>query len=297
MSVAIIINPISGGARPETARKRAQLATTAVERHGDRPEVFVTERAGHARELAHAAAARGVRLVMAWGGDGTINEVASALAFGDVPLGIIPAGSGNGLATELRISRRPERAIAEALAATPRSIDVGELEGRLFVNVAGVGIDAHVATQFNAAGNPRRGLVGYIRLGSRALRTYVPRTYRIATDAGRVTVCALLVTVANAPQWGNGARIAPGARIDDGLLDLVVIEEQSRFRTVCQLPRLFRGTVARMRGCTISRVHEATIEADEPMTFHVDGEPVVGGTTLRARMHSGALRVVAPAAP
>jgi len=293
MSVAIIINPISGGARPETARKRAQLATDAVERHGDRPEVFVTERSGHARELAHAAAARGARLVMAWGGDGTINEVASALAFGDVPLGIIPAGSGNGLATELGISRRPERAIAHALTSESRPIDVGELDGRLFVNIAGVGIDAYVATQFNAADNPRRGLAGYTRLAGRALRTYLPSLYRITTDNGQVEVRALLVTVANAPQWGNGAQIAPGARVDDGLVDLVVIEERSRFRTVCQLPRLFNGTVSRIRGCTISRVREATIECDEPMTFHVDGEPVPGGTTLHARVHPGALKVAA----
>ena len=293
MSVAIIINPISGGARPETARTRARLATDIVERHGDHPEVFVTERTGHAQELARAAAARGVRLVMAWGGDGTINEVASALAFGDVPLGIVPAGSGNGLATELGISRRPERAIAHALASTSRAIDVGELAGRLFVNIAGVGIDAHVATQFNAASNPRRGLAGYARVAGRALRTYRPSVYRITTPAGRVDVRALLVTVANAPQWGNGAQIAPGARVDDGLFDLVVIEEHSRFRTVSQLPRLFNGTVSRIRGCTISRVPDVTIESDEPMTFHVDGEPVHGGTTLQARMHPGALKVVA----
>src|SRR3954471_23824415 len=103
MSVAVIINPISGGARPGAARRRAQTARDEVERHGDAAEVFVTERQGHARQLAKAAAARGVRLVLAWGGDGTINEVASALAFQDVPLGIVPAGSGNGLAMELRI--------------------------------------------------------------------------------------------------------------------------------------------------------------------------------------------------
>src|SRR5262245_35716204 len=174
MSVAIIINPISGGARPETARHRAEIAAQVVERHGDRPEVFITERRGHARELAKAAMQRGVRLVMAWGGDGTINEVASTLAFGEIPLGIVPAGSGNGLATELGISRKAEVAIAAALKSASRLIDVGELEGRMFVNIAGVGIDAHVAHQFNAADNLRRGFVGYARLTARALRNYLP---------------------------------------------------------------------------------------------------------------------------
>ena len=293
MSVAVIINPISGGARPETAAARADLARRVVERHGDQPEIFVTERSGHARDLARAAVARGTRLVIAWGGDGTINEIASVLAFGSVPLGIVPAGSGNGLATELRISRRPEKAFADALASPSRPIDAAELDGRLFVNLAGIGIDAYVASLFNAGGNPRRGLAGYVRIAGRALRTYMPQRYRITTENGQVEARALTVTIANAPQWGNGAQIAPGARVDDGLVDLVVFEERTRFRTVCQLPRLFTGTVARIRGCTIRRVTEATIECDEPMLFHVDGEPVQGGTTLRARVHPGALRVCA----
>src|SRR5262245_8244093 len=281
MSVAIIINPISGGARPEMARRRAEIAAQVIERHGDRPEVFITERRGHARELALAAMQRGVRLVMAWGGDGTINEVVSALAFGEVPLGIVPAGSGNGLAGEPAISRKPDQAIAAALRSESRLIDVGELAGRLFVNVAGVGIDAHVAYQFNAADNPRRGFIGYVRLGARALRTYRPRDYHITKPDGQIEARALLVAVANAPQWGNGAQIAPGALVDDGLVDLVVLEERSRFRTLCQLPRLFNGTASRVQGCTISRVREVTIECDEPMIFHVDGEPHQGGRSLR----------------
>ena len=141
-SIAIIINPISGGVRPDAARARAELASAIVDRHGDPAEVFVTERAGHARELTRAAVARGARLVMAWGGDGTINEVASTLAFGEIPLGIVPAGSGNGLARQLGISRQPADAIRQAIAAEPRRIDVGELGDRLFVNAAGVGFDA-----------------------------------------------------------------------------------------------------------------------------------------------------------
>src|SRR5438045_2103472 len=140
MFTAIIINPISGGVSPAAGRARAQLARAVVDRHGDPAEVFITERAGHARELAKAAVGRRARLVLAWGGDGTINEVASGLAFDEVPMGIVPSGSGNGLATELGIDPRPERAIAAALQSAPRRIDVGELGGRLFVNVAGVGI-------------------------------------------------------------------------------------------------------------------------------------------------------------
>ena len=127
MSVAVIINPISGGAGPGAARAKAQLALAVVDAHGDRPEILVTERVGHARELAAGAVQRGARLVLAWGGDGTINEVASALVFGEVPLGIVPAGSGNGLARELGVARRAERGIADARASEHPLMDVREI--------------------------------------------------------------------------------------------------------------------------------------------------------------------------
>ena len=257
--------------------------------------MFVTERPGHARELTKAAVARGARLVMAWGGDGTINEVASALAFGDVPLGIVPAGSGNGLARQLSISRTPADAIRRAIGAEPRRIDVGEMGDRLFVNVAGIGFDAHVAWKFNEAGRRRRGLVTYASIACRALMTYEPASYaiRINDDASAPAVRAVLVTVANSPEFGNGAIIAPGARVDDGQLDLVVMEERSRLHTILQLPRLFQGTVDRAPGCSIRRISRATIESDQPMVYHVDGEPVSGGTSLRVRVHPAALYIAA----
>jgi len=290
-SVAIIINPIAGGARLSAAAENARLAQAIADGFSVPAEVFVTERAGHARDLAKAAAGRGARLVMAWGGDGTINEVASALVGTDVALGIVPAGSGNGLARELGIDPRPRRAIADALQRTPRPIDVGEVEGRYFVNTAGVGFDAHVASRFASA--RRRGFLGYANITARALASYIPLSYRITIAGATREVRAILVTLANSAQFGNGALIAPGARVDDGELDLVVIEERSRFRTICGLPRLFNGTVSRITGCRITRLREVTIEADAPLTYHVDGEPVLGGATLRARVHPRALRVAA----
>lgn len=293
MSIAIIINPVSGGARQSQAQVRAQLAAAAIEQLGETADVLVTERAGHARLLAAAAVKRGARLVIAWGGDGTINEVASALAFGPVPLGIVPAGSGNGLAAELGIPSIPERAIAAAARAIPSSIDVGEIGGRLFVNVAGIGLDAQVAAQFNRVGNRRRGFAGYVRIGVGALLTYVPSTYTISTGNDRLVVRAVVVVIANSAQYGNGAQIAPGARVDDGMLDLVVVEERSRLLTCLQAPRLFNGTVAKVSGCSIRQTREVRIECTDPMSFHVDGEPVQGGTELKARVHAKALKVCA----
>lgn len=297
MSVAVIINPIAGGAKPAAARDRAAIAAAVIEQHGDAPEIFITERAGHAKQLAKGAAKRGARLVLAWGGDGTINEVASALAFENhTPFGIVPAGSGNGLATELGISRDPSIAIAAALRARAKPLDAGEIDGRLFVNVAGIGIDAYVAAQFNDPANLRRGLLTYARITGRALFTYAPADYRVIVDGAggtRFATRAVVVSIANGTQFGNNARIAPQARFDDGLLDLVVVEETSRWRTLAQVPKLFNGTADRAPGCTITRIRTATIECDLPMTYHVDGEPVLGGTRLDVRVHPGALRIAA----
>jgi diacylglycerol kinase (ATP) len=121
--------------------------------------------------------------------------------------------------------------------------------------------------------------------------TYEARHYTITTDAARHVPRAVLVSVANSPQFGNGARIAPRARLDDGLLDLVVVEERSRWRTLRHVPRLFDGTVEQAPGVSVVPIRDATIESDQPMTFHVDGEPAAGGTRLSIRVHPAALRV------
>jgi len=288
--VTIIINPVSGGATLAIARQRAQLATTQIVAGGEAGEVFLTERRGHGRELAQAAVRRGDRLVVAWGGDGTVNEVGSALVGTQTALGIIPAGSGNGLARELGLPSAPSAAIATALAATPRPVDVGELGGRWFFSIAGVGFDARVAEAFDRDIRGRRGFSTYVRLTARELWRYTPGRFQI--DGAR-PVAALLVTFANSAQFGNGARIAPRARIDDGLLDLVVFEERSRLATLCRLPALFTGGVERVPGVSIRQVTEAVVESDVPMVFHVDGEPVQGTTRLEARVHPGVLRVAA----
>jgi len=269
----------------EQARLRAQLADEMLKARGEEGEVVVTERRGHGRDLARALAPR-ARLVIAWGGDGTVNEVGSALAFGPTPMAIVPAGSGNGLALELAVNRRPEDAIRDALGAVARPIDVGELDGRLFFNAAGIGFDAHIARCFEREPTGRRGLLTYVRVTARELWSYRPRNYVID---GRLVRRALLITFANSGQFGNGVQIAPAASVDDGRLDQVVFEERSRFATLCGLPRLLRGRVDRVRGWSRVRVERSTIESDEPMAYHLDGEPAMGGARLDARVHPRAL--------
>jgi diacylglycerol kinase (ATP) len=253
--------------------------------------VSVTEARGHARVLARAARTNGARVVVAWGGDGTINEVASELAFSEVALGIVPGGSGNGLARELGLTADPERALRGAITGMPKPIDTGEIEGRLFVNLAGIGFDAHVAAQFNARDNLRRGPRAYVMLTARSLMTYRPHRYRIVTDGHRIDVQALLVVIANGTEFGNRILIAPDARVDDGTLDVVVVEERSRAATICRVPWLVARSIHRAPAWSSRHAHDVTVETREPMLFHVDGESVQGGTTLRARIHPGSLRV------
>ncbi len=157
--VVVIINPISGtGGRPDVARHRVALAAALVQRHGLDARVVVTEAAGHATASSpRTRCRRGAATVAAWGGDGTVNEVASALAFTGVSLAIVPSGSGNGLARELGIPLEAARAFAVAFGGTDRVIDCGELDGRLFFNVAGIGLDARVAHAFSESGLVRRG--------------------------------------------------------------------------------------------------------------------------------------------
>jgi YegS/Rv2252/BmrU family lipid kinase len=289
MSVAVIINPISGGGRSRDGRVRAERAAAALAVDGIDGEIFVTERPGHGHDLARRAVARGVALIVAWGGDGTVNEVASALVRTNTTLAIVPSGSGNGLARALGVSGDPARAISEAARALPRIIDAGQCDGQWFFSVAGIGFDAHVAACFARAKSGRRGLSTYARITVSELLTYRPASYRIdGRPTGRP---ALLVTVANSSQFGNGATIAPRARLDDGLLDVVVFEETSRLATMLAMPRLFTGGVERVRGVSSRQTTGVTIECADPMTYHLDGEPKNGGARLKFVVVPAVLRV------
>lgn len=286
---AFIVNPAAGSAN--RARRAGRLAEMARRSCAD-GEVWFTERPGHGRELAAALADRGFSPVVACGGDGTVNEVACALIGRETVLGIVPAGSGNGLARELGISRRPARALRTAVCGSDRTIDVGELAGRPFVNLAGVGLPVSVAELFGRLAG--RGLVGYVRAIARQLVRYQSRRYTLATDERTVERPALLVEVANGRQYGFGAAIAPRARLDDGLLDLVRVDPMRPAKAVRGLWRLFCGAIDGHPGVHCSRVARVTISADGPLRFHVDGEVVQGGPSLSAVVRPKALRVRVP---
>jgi diacylglycerol kinase (ATP) len=293
--IAVIINPISGaGRRPDIARQRAELAASIIEhRHLD-GEVFVTERSGHARELTRSALGRGATLCIAWGGDGTVNEVASALVDSPASLAVVPSGSGNGLAREVGIPFQPRAAFDVAFDGHDRLIDAGELEGRLFFNIAGLGLDARVAHQFAVGGLARRGFMKYIEIALREIFTFSPDDSTILIDGETIHVRALLVAFANARQYGNGAVIAPAARIDDGRLDVVIVEHRSPWAVMFHAPKLFSGKVAKVPRVRIMTATTVEVSCGQPVMYHVDGEPYVGGPIVHARIRPAALRIRVP---
>ncbi|MGE0445732.1 MAG: diacylglycerol kinase family protein [Vicinamibacterales bacterium] len=293
--VAVVINPVSGArGNPEVARERAIAAADFLGTHGLEPRVFVTDRPGHGHDLARAQAAQGVDTVVAWGGDGTVNEVASALAFTDAALAVVPSGSGNGLARYLGLPFEPGRALAIALDGEPAAMDVGELDGHLFVIVAGIGLDARVAHRFGDAGVWRRGFLRYLEITAHELFAFEADDYDIVIDGATQRSRALMVALANARQYGNGALIAPDARIDDGALDVVVVDDRPRLLAVAQAPMIFLGLIAGVAGVTIRRGSEASVTGTRPIAYHVDGEAFVGGTTLTAKVHPAALKIRTP---
>jgi diacylglycerol kinase (ATP) len=293
--IVAIVNPLSGaGASSGVAERRVSLLTDQFAAAGVAGTVHLTERRHHARELASAAVERGASTVIAWGGDGTINEVGVALAGSNVALGIIPAGSGNGFARELGIPWAPEAAIAIALRGTARPIDAGEIDGRLFFNIAGVGVDAVIAEQFNTRTVGQRGMGPYVRFAMRELFRYQAARYRVVLDGEAIVSDALLIAFANGREYGNGIRLAPRARMDDGKLEALVVEDRHPLSRIWCGRHLVLGTADRAPRVVARSIQEATIETEGEMLYHVDGEIGRARDRLAVRIRPALLTVRVP---
>lgn len=293
MKVRAILNPRAGVSR-DVARRAAERGHP---RWSDF-DLYVTEGPGHATELARAAAAAGTELVLAVGGDGTANEVAQGLIGSPAALGIVPMGSGNGLARALGIPRQPARALDALDAGVRHLIDVGYLNGRPFLNVAGVGFDAAVGHAFHESGRRggRRGLLGYVRLSLREVARYRAPRVVIETETERLEAQPFVLTFANGPQYGSGAVINPGAKLDDGRLELVVFDDRPLLGILAAAPRLFLGGLDRMAGYRRLSTQRATISAERPLSLHRDGDPGTAVERIEISLQPLALAIVVPAA-
>lgn len=290
MRAAIIINPVSGrGPRGMPVPDRTALARRMAAVLDVELDVVVTERAGHGRQIAEACVGAGVDTVVAWGGDGTINEVAAALTGTNTHLGIVPAGSGDGFATALGVPRDPEQALRAALTGAPRRIDVGDANGRPFFNLAGIGFDARVARRFNQL--TRRGGLPYLRIGLEEGLRYEPSQYAVKLDDVTREVTALVIVFANSQQYGNGAVIAPHARVDDGLLDAVIVDARPFLSQLWRARHLFVGRDRAIDGVVRQSIQKAVVESDVPIDLHVDGESVDAGHRVDVTIRPGALSI------
>jgi diacylglycerol kinase (ATP) len=294
--VVVIANPIAG---PSWRRRPPEAIAVGIERmlrrHQADGQVMLTSGPGHAKTLARDAVKAGADLVVAWGGDGTINEVASALVHSRAALGIVPMGSGNGLARELGAPAARDEALLAALTGTDRMIDAGELNGRVFFNAAGVGFDAHVAAVFASTAGHTRGFASYASVTLRELFRYQAGAYVISAEGQPARTCrALLISVANTRQWGNGAIIAPAARMDDERLDLVIVPPLRPALVLANMWRLFSGSLAGWATVETRQVRAATILASPPAPVQVDGEPVGDLAAIEIRVVPAALRVRVP---
>ena len=292
MRIVAIVNPVSGaGMNPHAATRRIAMIRDDLARRQLEASIHLTERAGHARELARTAVADRTDLVIVWGGDGTVNEVGGALAGSTTALGLIPAGSGNGLAGGLGVPRDPHAAIATALGPKALAVDVGMLDDRPFFNIAGIGFDAHVARLFNERSRGRRGRLPYVVIGVREGCRYRGKDYTITLDGVTQQTCAMLIAFANGQEYGMGMQIAPGARLDDGLLEACVVEDRSVLARFRDARHLALGSIHRAPRMAMQPVQTAIVEADGEIEFHVDGEPGVVRDRLTVTIRPGALQV------
>ena len=276
---------------PSAATRRAALIRDELTKRDLKASIEITRRGGHARELALAAVQDRADLLIVWGGDGTLNEVGTAAAGSDTAIGIIPAGSGNGFAAALGIPRDPVRALAKALGPRVQAIDVGVLGERRFLNVAGIGIDARIAALFNQRARGSRGKWPYISIGVTQGCRYKSLEYTVQLDADPVRYRALLIAFANGREYGMGARLAPRAQLDDGVLDAFIVEDRPVVSRFWHARHLARGTVDRAPRVVTAKVRTAVVESSEPIEYHVDGEPGTAMGRLEIGVLPGALKV------
>lgn len=280
-----IVNPRSGDA---TRALPAVLLFAA--RHGG--SVVLTERPRHASELAARALAEGCDLVVAVGGDGTMNEVAAVLTGTPGTLGLVPCGSGDGLGRHLGIHGSVARALDLLQRGATRRIDTGLADGHPFVSVAGLGFEAEIAQRFNRL--QHRGFFRYLTTSALALREWQAANYVVTHAGGRDEFRAFTVAVANSNQYGNHARIAPAARLDDGRLDLCAVPPVTLGNALPLLSRLFAGTLARTPGVLCRQAERFVIERASPGPLHTDGEIHEAGRTVVFSVRPASLRIIVP---
>ena len=287
-----IINPVSG-----TASKKhiPELLDQYIPSDKFERKIFFTEYRGHAFELACKAVLEKTDYIIVFGGDGTINEVARALVESPTVLGIIPMGSGNGLARDLAIPMDSRKALEVILERNIRTIDYCKANNRIFFCTCGVGFDASVSERFDK--RKHRGPLSYMRSVVAEYLQFKPDTYDIVLENEVISRKAFLVTCANASQYGNNAYIAPQADMNDGMMDIAILSPFSPFDIGHLLVQMFTKRMTKNRKIQYYRSKKLTLKRAKPGIVHIDGEPVSMDKTISFEVFHNGLNVIVPNDP
>lgn len=287
--ISFIVNPKSG---TQSKEHILHLLDEKLDRTKFLSEIVYTEYAGHAIEIAAQKAKENEFAVVAIGGDGTINEIARSLVHTKTALGIIPCGSGNGLARHLQIPMDSKRAIEIINGGVLDVIDYGKINDVPFFCTCGVGFDAFVSLKFAKAG--RRGPLTYLEKTLLESLKYQPETYELETEDGTLKYKAFLIACGNASQYGNNAYIAPQATLTDGLLDVTILEPF----TVLDVPslsfQLFNKTIDQNSRIKTFRCRKLRIHRTKPGVVHFDGDPMMLGEDIEVKVFKEGLQVIVP---
>ena len=286
MKTLFLVNARSG------ARRHIDVPALIRDTYAHPFEIRPSERKEDLDGIIAGARKEGFDVVYAVGGDGTVHEIAKRLVGTELALGVLPTGSGNGFARHIGVPMDLRKSLRVCGGGRIMTIDTGEVNGDAFLGTMGVGFDAVVAHRF--AEHAARGFRTYLQTGTRAFLSYQPEEYEIDVDGATVRRRAFLVTVANSSQYGNGAVIAPRASMQDGILDLVMLDRPSLLSAPMLLVRLFRETLHHARGVTMLRGRAFTIRREKGGPAHLDGEPVMLGQVLNVQVKPGSLRVLVP---
>ncbi|MCE5178040.1 MAG: diacylglycerol kinase family lipid kinase [Porphyromonadaceae bacterium] len=287
--VCLIINPVSG---TESKKNIPEDVAAAFDQKKVDLMIRVTGYPEHATEIARKAAKRKYRYVIAAGGDGTVNEVARALVNTGTTLGILPLGSGNGLARDLGIPMDAEKALGIILHGNTRTIDYGIANDHIFFCTCGFGFDAFVSDRF--AEDKKRGPLGYVRNVLESVVDFRAEEYEITSDEGVIREKAFILTCANASQYGNDAFIAPGASMDDGKMNVSILKPLNALEIPQTTIQLFTKNIDKNSKMISLLTRNLHIKRAHPGVMHIDGDPVKTDTEITVRMIHKGLNVLAP---
>lgn len=288
INILFVINPISGG---KNKQQIPAIINTWLDSSKFDPVYRFTDYVGHAAEITGEAMTKAYKVIVAVGGDGTVNEVAGKLIHSETLLGIIPLGSGNGLARTLGIPLNLKKAIRLINALHPVRIDGARLNDKHFFNISGMGFDAAVSAGFGV--NKVRGLKGYVSLWLKKVIHYKPDTYQVTVDGTSYQREAFLMSVANSSQFGNDVIISPQSRLNDGLLEVVIIKPLPVYKLPLMVYSIWRAKKKPSDWVEIIRGKHIVIDRLKDTQIHLDGEPVVMGKHMEIDILENALQVIA----